>query len=179
MTKKQTLAILSDDIVVNKIYVIRNQKVMLDSDLAELYGVETKVLNQAIKRNADRFPEDFMFQLTESEWESLRSQIVTSKNGRGGRTYLPNVFTEHGVLMISSVLNSPQAIQVNIQIVRIFTRLRNLLSEHTELKLEIADIKKHLQNHDKNIELVFSYLDKLIDKENQPRKRIGLKPDDL
>lgn len=179
MANKQTLAILSDDIVVNKIYVIRNQKVMLDSDLAELYGVETKVLNQAIKRNTDRFPEDFMFQLTESEWESLRSQFVTSKIGRGGRTYLPHVFTEHGVLMLSSVLNSQQAIQVNIQIVRIFTRLRNLLSEHTELKLEIADIKKHLQNHDKNIELVFSYLDKLIEKENQPRKRIGFKPDDL
>lgn len=179
MTKKQTLAILSDDIVVNKIYVIRNQKVMLDSDLAELYGVETKVLNQSIKRNAERFPEDFMFQLSESEWQSLRSQFVTSKIGRGGRTYLPNVFTEHGVLMLSSILNSSQAIQVNIQIVRIFTRLRNLLSEHTELKLEIADIKKHLQNHDKNIELVFSYLDKLIDKENQPRKRIGFKPDGL
>lgn len=179
MANKQTLAILSDDIFVNKIYVIRNQKVMLDSDLAELYGVETKRLNEQIRRNLDRFPEDFMFQLTEMEWDSLRSQFATSKNGRGGRTYLPNVFTEHGVLMLSSVLNSPQAIQVNIQIVRIFTRLRNLLSEHTELKLEIADIKKHLQNHDKNIELVFSYLDKLIDKENQPRKRIGFKPDDL
>ncbi|RZK56920.1 MAG: ORF6N domain-containing protein [Pedobacter sp.] len=178
MTKKQTLAILSDDVVVNKIYVIRNQKVMLDSDLAGLYGVETKVLNQAIKRNTERFPEDFMFQLTESEWGSLRSQFVTSKIGRGGRTYSPNVFTEHGVLMLSSVLNSQQAIQVNIQIVRIFTRSRNLLSEHTELKLEIADIKEHLQNHDKNIELVFSYLDKLVDKENQPRKRIGFKPDD-
>lgn len=112
MTKKQTLAILSDDIVVNKIYVIRNQKVMLDSDLAELYGVETKRLNEQIRRNLDRFPEDFMFQLTEMEWESLRSQIVTSKIGRGGRTYLPNVFTEHGVLMLSSVLNSQQAVQV-------------------------------------------------------------------
>lgn len=89
------------------------------------------------------------------------------------------MFSEHGVLMLSSVLNSPQAIQVNIQIVRIFTRLRNLLNEHSELKIEIADIKKHLQNHDKNIELVFSYLDKLIDKENKPRKRIGFKPDDL
>lgn len=179
MASKQTLAILSDDIVVNKIYVIRNQKVMLDSDLAQLYGVETKRLNEQVRRNLDRFPEDFMFQLTENEWDSLRSQIATSKNGRGGRTYLPNAFTEHGVLMLSSVLNSQQAIQVNIQIVRIFTRLRNLISEHTELKLEIADIKKHLLNHDKNIELVFSYLDKLIDKENQPRKRIGFMPDDL
>ena len=179
MTKKQTLAILSDDIVVNKIYVIRNQKVMLDSDLAELYGIDTGRLNEQVKRNLSRFPEDFMFQLFDEEFKSLISQIAISKKGRGGRRKLPFVFTEHGVLMLSSVLNSQQAIQVNIQIVRIFTRLRNLLSEHTELKLEIADIKKHLQNHDKNIELVFSYLDKLIDKENQPRKRIGFKPDDL
>ena len=177
MTKKQTLAIIADDIVVNKIYVIRNQKVMLDSDLAELYGVETKRLNEQVGRNIDRFPEDFMFQLSEMEWNDLKSQFATSS--WGGRRKLPFVFTEHGVLMLSSILNSQQAIQVNIQIVRIFTRLRNLLSEHTELKLEIADIKKHLQNHDKNIELVFSYLDKLIDKENQPRKRIGFKPDDL
>ncbi|MEJ5993670.1 ORF6N domain-containing protein [Pedobacter sp. Du54] len=110
MEDKQSFAILSDDIVVNKIYEIRNMNVMLDSDLAELYGVETKVLNQAVKRNTDRFPEDFMFPLTENEWESLRSQIVTSKIGRGGRTYLPNVFTEHGVLMLSSVLSSQQAI---------------------------------------------------------------------
>jgi phage regulator Rha-like protein len=179
MTNKQTLAILSDDIVVNKIYVIRNQKVMLDRDLAELYGVETRVLNQAVKRNIDRFPEDFMFQLNSEELENWKSQIVISNREKLGLRKPPFAFTEHGVLMLSSVLNSQQAIQVNIQIVRIFTRLRNLLSEHTELKLEIADIKKHLQNHDKNIELVFSYLDKLIEKENQPRKRIGFKTDDL
>lgn len=177
MTAKQLFTSISDDIVVNKIYEIRNQKVMLDSDLAELYGVETKRLNEQIRRNLDRFPEDFMFQLTDGEWQNLKSQIATSS--WGGRRKLPFVFTEHGVLMLSSVLNSPQAVQVNIQIVRIFTRLRNLLSEHTELKLEIADIKKHLQNHDKNIELVFSYLDKLIDKQNEPRKRIGFKPDNL
>ena len=179
MTKKQTLTIISDDIVVNKIYEIRGQKVMLDSDLAELYGVETKRLNEQIKRNSDRFPEDFMFQLTENEWESLRSQFATSKIGRGGRTYLPSVFTEHGVLMLSSVLNSQQAIQVNIQIVRIFTRMRKLLSEHSELKDEISEIKKKLNNQDKNIELVFSYLDELIEKKAEPRKRIGFKPDDL
>jgi len=179
MAAKQMLSIIPEDILLNKIYEIRGHKVMLDSDLAELYGVETKVLNQSIRRNIERFPEDFMFQLTESEWQSLRSQIVTSKIGRGGRTYLPNVFTEHGVLMLSSILNSQQAIQVNIQIVRIFTRLRNLLIEHTELQLEIADIREHLQNHDKNIELVFSYLDKLIDNKIGPRKRIGFMPDDL
>lgn len=152
---------------------------MLDSDLAELYGVETKVLNQAVKRNTERFPEDFMFMLTETEWTSLRSQIVTSKIGRGGRTYLPNVFTEHGILMLSSVLNSPQAIQVNIQIVRIFTRLRQLIHLHSDLKLEIEDIKKKLSNQDKNLELVFSYLDELMEKKAKPRIRIGFKPDEL
>ena len=150
---------------------------LLDKDLAELYGVETRVLNQAVKRNINRFPEDFMFQLAEDEWESLRSQFVTSS--WGGRRKLPNVFTEHGVLMLSSVLNSQQAIQVNIQIVRIFTRTRKLLNEHSELKTEISEIKKKLNNQDKNIELVFSYLDELIEKKAEPKKRIGFKPDDL
>jgi len=179
MTVKETRSIIPENILVNKIYEIRSHKVMLDSDLAALYGVETKVLNQSIRRNPERFPEDFMFKLTESEWESLRSQFVTSKIGRGGRTYLPNVFTEHGVLMLSSVLKSQQAIQVNIQIVRIFTKLRRWLSENGELKYEIEDIKRKLNNQDKNIELVFSYLDKLIDKKIGPRKRIGYMPDEL
>ena len=179
MEDKQLFAILSDDIVVNKIYEIRNLKGMLDSDLAELYGVETKRLNEQVRRNLDRFPEDFMFQLTEDEWDSLRSQIATSKNRRGGRTYLPNVFTEHGVLMLSSVLSSQEAISVNIQIVRIFTRLKKLLNEHSELKIEIADIKKKLNNQDKNIELVFSYIDELTEKKLEPRRRIGYMPDDL
>lgn len=179
MTVKETRSIIPENILVNKIYEIRDHKVMLDNDLAELYGVETKVLNQSIRRNFERFPEDFMFQLTESEWESLRSQFVTSKIGRGGRTYIPNVFTEHGVLMLSSVLKSQQAIQVNIQIVRIFTKLRRWLSENGELKYEIEDIKRKLNNQDKNIELVFSYLDKLMDKKIGPRKRMGYMPDDL
>ena len=172
---------ISEDIVLNKIYEIRNFKVMLDSDLAELYSVETKVLNQALKRNLERFPDDFMFKLTEAEWESLRSQFVTSNKSRGGRTYLPNVFTEHGVLMLSSVLNSNQAIQVNIQIVRIFSRLRNLLNEQSELKLEISEIKERLNHHDKNITTVFKYVDELIQHKNNPvkRRRIGFKPDDL
>jgi ORF6N domain len=113
--------------------VIRNQKVMLDRDLAELYGVETKVLKQAVKRNIDRFPEDFMFELTKSELENWRSQFVTSNSDKMGLRYSPFAFTEHGVLMLSSILNSQQAIQVNIQIVRIFTRLRNLLSEYSKL----------------------------------------------
>jgi len=120
-----------------------------------------------------------MFQVTSEEWESLRSQSVTSKGKRGGRTYLPNVFTEHGILMLSSVLNSKQAIQVNIQIVRIFSRIRQFIIDSGELKLEIEEIKQKVSNQDKNIELVFTYLDKLIDKKIGPRKRIGYMPDDL
>lgn len=184
MKTKLQLAILSDDTVVNKIYAIRNQKVMLDSDLAELYGVETRVLNQAVKRNTDRFPEDFMFQLNETEWSFLISQFVMSKtsfnkDGRGGRRNLPFVFTEHGVLMLSSVLNSAQAIAVNIQIVRVFTKMRKLLNEQQELRMEMDEIKKKLSNQDKNIELVFSYIDELTEKKVKPRKRIGFKPDEL
>src|SRR4051812_16451023 len=110
----------------NKIYVIRGLKVMLDKDLAELYNIETKVFNQTVKRNLERFPDDFMFQLTEDENDSLRSQIVTSKVGRGGTRYLPMAFTEHGVLMLSSVLNSERAIKVNIEIMRIFSRIRQM-----------------------------------------------------
>lgn len=177
MTAKQTLSIIPENVLINKIYEIRGCKVMLDSDLAELYGVETKRLNEQIRRNIDRFPDDFMFQLKEIEWKNLKSQFATSS--WGGRRKLPLAFTEHGVLMLSSILNSQQAIQVNIQIVRIFTRLRQWLSENGELKYEIEDIKRKLNNQDKNIELVFSYLDQLIDKKSKPRKRIGYMPDDL
>lgn len=179
MMAKSTQSIIPEILVANKIYEIRGQKVMLDSDLAELYNSETKRLNEQVGRNRDRFPPDFMFQLTEEEWESLRSQFATSKIGKGGRRYMPFVFTEHGVLMLSSVLSSKQAIQVNIQIVRVFTKLRALLGEHADLKVEISDIKKQLQNHDKNIELVFSYIDELTEKKAKPRRRIGYKPDDL
>jgi ORF6N domain len=177
MTAKQMLPIIPDNIVVNKIYELRGLKVMLDSDLAELYGVETKRLNEQVGRNPDRFPEDFMFQLTGEEWLNLKSQIATSS--WGGRRKLPFVFTEHGILMLSSVLNSKQAIQVNIQIVRIFSRIRQFIIDSGELKLEIEEIKQKVSNQDKNIELVFTYLDKLIDKKIEPRKRIGYMPDDL
>ena len=168
-------SLLSEETIANKIYFIRNQKVMLDRDLAALYGIETKVLNQAVKRNMSRFPEDFMFQLTEIEFQNLKSQIVTSS--WGGSRKLPSAFTEHGVLMLSSVLKSDKAIQVNIQIMRIFTKVRQMLLDTTELKIDILQIQKKLENHDKNIELVFSYLDELIEKkENEsPRPTIGYK----
>ncbi|WP_316846050.1 ORF6N domain-containing protein [Pedobacter psychrodurus] len=177
MTAKQALPIIPDNIVVNKIYELRGLKVMLDSDLAELYGVETKRLNEQVGRNRDRFPEDFMFQLNDEEWLNLKSQFATSS--WGGRRKLPFVFTEHGILMLSSVLNSKQAIQVNIQIVRIFSRIRKFIIDSGELKLEIEAIKQKVSNQDKNIELVFTYLDRLIEKQNTPRKRMGYKPDNL
>jgi hypothetical protein len=171
--------VIPDEIILNKIYYIRGQKVMLDSDLAELYGVETRRLNEQVSRNADRFPDDFMFRLNENEFESLMSQFATSK--RGGRRKLPYVFSEHGVLMLSSVLNSKQAIQVNIQVMRIFTKVRQILFDNTELRLEIEKIKSRLDNHDKNMEVVFQYLDGMIDKNVEPRQRqrIGYKPDTL
>jgi hypothetical protein len=170
--------IISEETISDKIYFIRNQKVMLDSDLATLYGIETKRLKEQVKRNISRFPEDFMFELTEIEYNSLRSQIATLKKGRGQhQKYLPSVFTEHGVLMLSSVLNSDKAIQTNIQIMRIFTKVRQMLLDTTDLKIDIIQIQKKLENHDKNIELVFSYLDELTDKkENEkPRTKIGYK----
>jgi hypothetical protein len=171
--------IIPDEIIINKIFYIRDQKVMLDSDLAGLYGVETRVLNQAINRNIDRFPSDFMFQLSDREWANLKSQFVISS--WGGRRTLPFVFTEHGVLMLSSVLNSKQAIQVNIQVMRIFTRIRQMFMDNTELRLEIEKIKNKLDNQDKNMEVVFRYLDELLEKKEdpKPRKRIGYKSDNL
>lgn len=169
---------IPDEIIMNKIYMIRGQKVMLDRDLAELYEVETKRLNEQVKRNLNRFPEDFMFQLTELEFENLKSQIATSS--WGGSRKLPNAFTEHGVLMLSSVLNSDKAINVNIQIMRIFTQVRQMITDNLSVKLDIEEIKKKLENHDKNIELVFNYLDELMEKQDnpEPRKRVGYKRKD-
>jgi hypothetical protein len=172
-----TVELAIEEKIVNKIYLIRGKKVMLDRDLAELYGVETRTLNQAVKRNIKRFPEDFMFQLNQMEFENWKSQIVISNREKMGLRKFPLVFTEQGIAMLSSVLNSDQAIQVNIQIMRIFTKVREMLSDTISLKLEIEEIKKKLQNQNKNIELVFSYLDELISqKENLTAKRsIGFK----
>lgn len=166
---------LSEETISNKIYFIRNQKVMLDFDLAMLYNVETKRLNEQVKRNLFRFPEDFMFQLTENEYNSSRSQIATLKNGRGSNLkYLPYAFTEHGILMLSSVLKSDKAIQTNIQIMRIFTKVRQMLLDTTEIKVDILQIQKKLENHDKNIELVFSYLDGLTEKKENESERVKI-----
>lgn len=170
--------LVPDEVIINKIYIIRGQKVMIDRDLAEMYGVETRVLNQAIKRNEKRFPADFMFQMTQAELQDWKSQNVISNKEKMGLRKLPNVFTEQGVAMLSSVLNSETAIEVNIQIIRIFTRIRQMLTENTELRLEVEKIKKKLDNQDKNMEIVFQYLDELLEKKDEPekpRKSIGYK----
>jgi hypothetical protein len=164
------------------IYVIRGQKVMLDSDLAELYGVETKVLNQAIKRNSSRFPSDFMFHLTSEEFSTLRSQTVTSKERRGGRRYLPLVFTEAGVAMLSSVLTSERAALVNVSIMRTFIRLRSFLSLESSLESKVSKMQ---EGTNKLFKIVFERLDTMDEeileyKNEKPylparRKKIGLK----
>jgi len=175
--KEEEKSIIPDEIISNKIYLIRNQKVILDRDLAELYQVETKQLKRQVRRNIERFPEDFMFEMTENELQNWRSQFGTSNSEIMGLRYVPMVFTEQGVAMLSSVLNSDRAIAVNIKIIRIFTKMRDLLSDNLSLRLEIEDIKKKVNNHDKNIELVFSYLDELIEKKESGKERtkIGYK----
>ena len=169
--------LLSEELISNKIFFIRNQKVMLDRDLAFLYSIETRVLKQAVKRNISRFPKDFMFDLSPDEFSNWRSQFVTSNSDKMGLRYSPMAFTEHGVLMLSSVLNSDKAIQTNIQIMRIFTKVRQMLLDTTDLKINILKIQKKLENQEKNIELVFSYLDELTQKkiDEKPRTKIGYK----
>ena len=154
----------------SKIYTIRNQKVLFDRDLAELYGVETKNLVQAVKRNISRFPDDFMLQLSKNEFDSLRSQFVTSK--KGGRTYLPYAFTENGIAMLSSVLNSEKAIQVNIQIMRVFTKLRSMLREYEELKEFVISLAKRQQEDVTHLFMELDRLNRLFES-LKPKKQIG------
>jgi len=160
----------------NMIYEIRGQKVMLDSDLAQLYEIETKALNRAVKRNIERFPDFFMFQLTEDEFNSLRCQIGTSNETRGGRRFLPYVFTEHGVLMLSSVLNSKKAISVNIEIMVTFIKLRQFALSQSGTDEQIAELRKllmlYIEKNDKRVNDIIIALNNLIE---QPRetKKIG------
>jgi len=144
------------------ILLVRGQKVMLDRDLAELYGVETGALNRAVKRNIQRFPEDFMFQIPDEEAERLRCQTGISKRGRGGRRYLPYVFTEQGVAMLSSILNSERAIEVNIAIVRVFVRLREMMATHKELAFKLAEREERLEGHDEQIQHIFEAIRQLM-----------------
>ncbi|HOZ82231.1 MAG TPA: ORF6N domain-containing protein [Bacteroidia bacterium] len=175
MTKNSSeITIIPQEVIINKIYFLRNEKVMLDRDLAELYGVKAIRLREQVKRNLTKFPSHFMFQLTEQEVEIMVSQnAIPSKQHLGGT--FPYAFTEHGVLMLANVLKSERAIQVSIKIIELFVKLREMLVTHTELKLEIERIKKKMDNHDKNIEIVFRYFDELMEQKINPRKKIGFK----
>lgn len=157
----------------NFIFLIRGEKVMLDSHLSELYGVDTGTLNRAAKRNVDRFPKDFMFQLTEDEVESLRCQIGISNVGRGGRRYLPYVFTEQGVAMLSSVLRSERAVQVNVAIMRAFVSLRRLLGTNEALARKFAELERKLEGHDEAIKTLFDAIRELMAPPVPPKREIG------
>ncbi|EKE04060.1 MAG: hypothetical protein ACD_20C00109G0015 [uncultured bacterium] len=159
--------IVPTELIENKIYVIRGHKVMFDSDLANLYNVETRVLNQAVNRNIERFPDDFMFQLTDEEWKVLMSQIVISNKGRGGRQKRPYVFTEYGVLMLSNVLNSKKAIAVSIQIVRVFTKLKEIALTNKELSQRLDELENKFISYARetriDIDDIFRQLNQLIE----------------
>jgi hypothetical protein len=159
------------EFIERKIYLVRGQKVMLDSDLARMYQVATKVLNQAVRRNLDRFPADFMFQLTPAEDGSLRSQFVTSNSGRGGRRRPPYAFTEHGVAMLSSVLRSKRAVHLNILIIRAFVRLREYLGTHKDLARKLEDIERTQQEHGAHIQRIYGYIQRLRGPGPEPPKR--------
>jgi hypothetical protein len=155
------------------IFLIRGKKVMLDSDLAKLYGVSTKRLNEQVKRNRDRFPEDFMFQLNSTEANNLRSQFATSKEGRGGRRYLPFAFTEHGAIMLASVLNTPRATEVSVFVVRAFVRLRELLATHRGLANKLAELEGKIETHDEAIRSLVSAIRQLMAPPVPGKKKIG------
>ena len=177
MVKQESLLILSDEAITSKIYIIRGKKVMLDRDIAELYQVDTKVLKQAVKRNLEIFPNHFMFEMNDSEFENWRSQFVTSNSDKMGLRYKPFCFTEHGVLQTENILKSSRAKQISIRIIEVFVKMREVILAHNEIRLEIEHIKKKINNHDKNIELVFQYLDELLMKKENPKTRtqIGYK----
>ena len=164
---------LSIEVVATKILLVRGRKVMLDKDLAELYGVKTKELNKAVRRNKDRFPEDFMYQLTREDVTNLKFQFGTSS--WGGRRYRPYAFTEQGVAMLSSVLNSERAIQVNIAIMRAFVKLRQILLTHKELAQKLEELEHKYQLHEQDIQVIFEAIKKLIEPPDEPPKpRFGL-----
>ncbi len=172
---KEIMLSIPSEVIMNKIYLIRGQKVMIDKDLAELYHVTTGNLNKAVNRNIKRFPEDFMFQLNNEEFKNLIFQNGISS--WGGTRKSPFAFTEQGVAMLSGILHSDRAIMVNITIMRTFTTIKQMLTENTELSLAIEKLEKKTDNNTKNIELVFQYIDELSEKkENEkPRQAIGFK----
>jgi len=179
MSKTSLVRLVEEEKIMNKIHVIRNHKVMLDFDLAEMYGVETKRLNEQLKRNLKRFPKDFMFTLSEKETQHLRSQNATSS--WGGNRRKPNAFTEQGVAMLSSILNSETAIEVNISIIRVFTKLRSFTLTQKDILIQLVKLEKEVKGNTSDIENIFLVLKKLIEKDANPVKRnkIGFKNYDI
>ena len=172
--EKETITKLAVvDQIENKIFVIRGHRVMLDSDLADVYQVETRVLNQAVNRNLARFPKDFVFQLAKSEFDSLISQTVTSKTGRGGRRKLPYVFTEHGAVMLASVLNSPIAVEASIVVVRAFIRMRAMLALHQDLADRIDELEKVTDYHGQKFKVVSDLLESIMRDPKYLKRKIG------
>ena len=162
MAKSKDTQVVALDRIASSIHVVRGRRVLLDFDLAALYGVETKVLLQAVRRNLERFPADFMFQLTADEWIPLRSQIVTSNGRRGGRRYIPCAVTEQGVAMLSSVLNSSRAIAVNVEIMRAFVRMRALLASNEELAQKLTELERLVDSHDTMIVGIMKQIHELM-----------------
>jgi hypothetical protein len=161
------------DNVESAIYLIRGQRVMLDSDLAAVYGTSTRRLNERLRRNRDRFPFDFAFQLSAEEFKGLMSQIATSKKGRGGRRKLPWVFTEHGALMLATVLSSKVAIQASVRVVRAFVRLREMVAANEEFGNKLMELERRLDSHDQAIVELFAVLKRLLEPETKPKREIG------
>jgi hypothetical protein len=166
---------IADEFVISKIYMIRGQKVMIDRDLAELYGVETRALKQAVRRNRSRFPQDFLFEMTKKEFLTWRKEHVADGGDWQGLRYAPFCFTEQGVTMLSCILNSRRAIEVNIQIIRIFTRLREMLSAHKDILLKLERLERKVGGHDTDIKIIFSHIKKLLSPPNLPMRKIGFR----
>ena len=159
----------------SRIQFVRSVRVLLDNDLAELYGVTAKRLNEQVKRNSERFPKDFMFRLTTAEYRDLRSQIATSKKRRGGRRYLPCAFTEYGAIMAASVLNSERAVEMSLFVVRAFVRLREMLSSHRELAIKLFQLERKLDTHDHAIQEIIDTIRELTELPYKPQKQIGFR----
>ena len=172
-------SVLAPNSIENQIVLVRGQKVLLDSDLAALYDVEVRTLNQAVKRNEMRFPVDFVFQLTAEENEALRSQTVISKTSRGGRRYAPYAFTEHGAIMAASVLNSPRAVEMSIYVVRAFVRQRETLATHKALAAKLAELEQRLETTDHNIVEIVKAIHMLAMPPEKPVRQIGFRPDSV
>ncbi len=179
MVKNELQNLVIEQKILNRIYVVRGEKVMLDRDLAELYGVETKRLKEAVKRNIARFPKDFMFEMNTVEFKKWRESIELSASDRQGLRYAPFCFTEQGVTMLSCILNSKTAIDVNIRIIRVFVKMREYALTHKEILVQLAKMEKEVKSNSKDIENIFAVLKELIEKDSkpQPRSRIGFKPD--